>query len=99
MSEVEFLCELVSRTGCQLLCDVWLEIYGSRGQFHINRLAEAEFIFRKRISKGRTIGVAAACALDADPAFDAGQALAALIGAGLVTKICEGTYGENHDNR
>jgi Putative DNA-binding domain len=64
--------------------DVWLEIHGSRGQFQINRLEAADFIFRKSIAAGTTIGYAAENALSTDPAFDSGRALASLIVSGLV---------------
>jgi hypothetical protein len=74
--------------------EVWLEIRGSRGEFNIHRLDAAEFIFRKSISEGRSVGEAAECALDADSAFDAGRALAMLIGAGLVIAIQESGKGE-----
>jgi len=67
--------------------EVHLEIRGARGDFHIKRLAEAEFIFRCDISRGATIGVAAEHGLDADATFDPGQALLRLVGAGLVIAI------------
>jgi hypothetical protein len=74
--------------------DVWLEVYGSRGEFHINRLDATEFIFRKIISDGGTIGDAVECALDAHPAFDPGQALVSLVVSGLVRGIAPGGQGE-----
>jgi hypothetical protein len=66
---------------------VWLEVHGARGEFHINRLDAAAFVFRKAISNRLTIGDAAESVLDTHPAFDPGQSLAALITAGLVTAI------------
>lgn len=67
--------------------DVWIEVRGARGEFHFSRLDAAEFIFRKSISEGRSTGDAAECALDVNAGFDPGQALGALIAAGLVTAI------------
>lgn len=67
--------------------DVWLEVCGARGEFHINRLDAAEFMFRKAILEGQSMGDAAERALDAKATFDPGQALAALIAAELVTGI------------
>jgi len=67
--------------------DVWIEVRGARGEFHIDRLAPSEFVFRKSISEGSSIGAAAESALEADSAFDPCQAFARLINAGLVTGI------------
>ncbi len=69
--------------------DVWIEVRGARGEFHISRLDAAEFMFRKCIFEGRSIGDAAESTLDVHPAFDPGQALAALIAVGSVTGIAE----------
>ncbi len=66
---------------------VHLEIRGARGEFRIERLAEAEFVFRSAVASGVTIGTAAERALDADATFDPGQALLRLVGAGLVITI------------
>jgi hypothetical protein len=66
---------------------VWMEVRGARGEFHINRLDPSEFIFRKSISDGSSIGAAAECALEADSSFDPCRALAQLINAGLTTGI------------
>jgi hypothetical protein len=67
--------------------DVHLEIRGARGNFGIERLAEAELVFSTAIAGGTTIGTAAERALDADPTFDPGQALLRLVSAGLVIAI------------
>ena len=67
--------------------DVWLEIPGARGEFQINRLEEGEFLFRRAIASGHSIGVAAERALELDKGFDPGRALAALFAGGLVTEI------------
>lgn len=70
--------------------NIWIEMRGARGEFHINRLDAAEFMFRQSISKGRSIGDAAERALDTNTMFDPGQALAALVDAGLVTAFAQG---------
>jgi len=67
--------------------DVQLEIRGARGEFRIERLAEAEFVFRSAVAGGVTIGTAAERALDINATFDPGQALLRLISAGLVIAI------------
>ena len=65
--------------------NVSLEIHGSRGNFQINRLDSADFIFRSTIAAGATIGDAAESALDTNPAFDSGRSLVSLILSGFVT--------------
>ena len=65
--------------------DVLLEIHGSRGEFQINRLDAADFVFRSAIAAGATIGDAAESALDANPAFDSGRSLVSLLLSGFVT--------------
>jgi hypothetical protein len=67
--------------------DVWIEVRGARGAFHLKRLNAAEFIFRKSVSEGLSIGDAAECALDVDASFDPGRALAALTSDGLIIAI------------
>jgi hypothetical protein len=67
--------------------DVHLELRGARGEFHINRIDTADFVFRKSISEHCSIGDAAEHALDVNEAFDPGQALAELFTAGLVIAI------------
>jgi hypothetical protein len=64
--------------------DVWLEVRGARGEFQINRLDLAEFVFRKAIWEGQSIGASAERALDIDAGFDVGRAFTALIGSGRV---------------
>ena len=51
----------------------------------MNRLDRTGFAFRAARSDGQLLGDAAVSALDLDPTFDAGQALAALLSEGLVT--------------
>jgi Putative DNA-binding domain len=67
--------------------EVHLEISGARGEFRIERLAEAEFVFRSAMAGGATIGAAAERALEANATFDPGQALLRLVNAGLLIAI------------
>jgi hypothetical protein len=76
--------------------DAWIEVQGARGQFQFGRLHDAaEFIFRKSLSEGRSLGDAAESALDVNARFDPGQALNVLIAAGLVSAIGRTHQGEN----
>ena len=65
--------------------DAWIELRGARGELQMNRLDRASFAFRSALSAGQLLGDAAVSALELDPTFDAGQALATLITDGLVT--------------
>jgi hypothetical protein len=76
--------------------DAWIEVRGARGQFDIIRLKAADFIFRKSISEGHSIGDAAESALDFHPGFHPGQGLAALMAAGLVTEFR--AHENSHDD-
>jgi Putative DNA-binding domain len=67
--------------------DVWLEIRGARGEFRINRLQEGNFLFRRSLSEGDPIGLAAERALERDASFDAGRALADIFAPGLAARI------------
>jgi hypothetical protein len=67
--------------------NVWIEVRGARGEFSFDRLAEAEFVFRKSLREGRRIGEAAERAFQVNPAFDPGTALASVIACGLITGI------------
>jgi len=67
--------------------EVHLQIRGARGEFNIDRLDAAEFLFRSAIAGGPTISAAAERALDTDATFDPGQALLRLVSAGLVVAI------------
>ncbi len=67
--------------------DIFLEVRGARGAFSMTRLDVGTFIVRRALAQGLNVGSAAEQALDAAPAFDAGQALVHLIAAGLVTAI------------
>jgi hypothetical protein len=74
--------------------DAWIEVRGARGEFQINRLDASEFLFRKAILEGRSIGDAAARVLDLDTAFDPGNALMTLIAAGMVTGVARSPQEE-----
>jgi hypothetical protein len=65
--------------------DVRLEIRGARGDFNITRLEEAEFVFRKSISEGHTLGSAVELAFATNSGFNLGDALVRLIQGGLAT--------------
>lgn len=67
--------------------DVRLEVRGARGEFQINRLDAAEFVFRKAILDGQSIGAAAEDALDAHAAFDVGRAFTLLVTSGHVVAM------------
>ena len=67
--------------------DVWIEVRGARGEFQFSRLDAGNFTFRKSAWEGRSIGEAAALALDVNEMFDPGQALAALLAGCLVVQI------------
>jgi hypothetical protein len=71
--------------------DVWLEIVGTRGEFRIDRLAKSDFIFRKSIFEGCSIGDSAEKALEADRKFDTGRALVAFATNGLVAAVGQRT--------
>jgi hypothetical protein len=73
--------------------DVWLEMRGARGAFQINRLDAAEFVFRKGILNGQSIGTAAEHALDANAEFDVGRAFAMLVASGLVVAMARHDQG------
>lgn len=76
--------------------DVWLEIRGARGQLQMNRMTCGGFAFRAALTAGAPLGDAAMAAVDAEPAFDVGQALMALLSEGLVTAIGNGHEKERH---
>ena len=64
--------------------DVWLEVRGSRGGFHIDCLDAAEFVFRNAVLERQPIGTAAERALDASARFDVGRAFTTLVRGGYV---------------
>jgi hypothetical protein len=67
--------------------DVRLEIRGARGTFRFNRLDHATFAFRSALAQGHSLGAAAEQALDADPAYDPGRALTALVAERLLAGL------------
>ncbi len=64
--------------------DVWLEVRGARGEFHIDRLDAAEFTFRAAILDGQSIAAAAERALDTEAEFDVERAFTTLMHGGYV---------------
>ena len=67
--------------------EVQLEIRGARGEFRIDRLEPATFVFRQALAAGHTIGSAAEEALQSDTTFDPGRALAAVLADGLAAAV------------
>jgi hypothetical protein len=74
--------------------NVWLQLRGARGEFHIDRLDEAEFVFRSSIAGGQPISAAAELALLTNSNFDPGQALMRMVAEGLLTRVGERASGE-----
>jgi len=64
-----------------------VEVRGALGAVRLARLDAAAFAFRSALAEGRSIGEAAAAALDCDAGFDSGAALRSLTQAGLVTGV------------
>jgi hypothetical protein len=71
-----------------------VQVRGARGAFQIDRLNQDDFLFRRAIREGQTIGDAAAQPLESAPNFDPGQALAVLFAERLVTGITPPGRGE-----
>jgi Putative DNA-binding domain len=69
--------------------DIHIEIRGARGALQFERVDPATFAFRSALLGHRTLGDAAESALERDPDFDAGRALAALVSVGLVTDVAQ----------
>ena len=67
--------------------EVRLEIRGARGEFRIGRMNPGDFAFRRGIWSGLSVAEAAGTALDAEPAFEPGLGLTALLADGLVAGI------------
>ena len=65
--------------------DTWIQVRGARGAFDVRRLEPGDFVFRRVILEGRSIGEAAERALDTTTGFDPGRGLAAAIAEGLIT--------------
>ena len=68
-------------------CDLWLELRGSRGELSMKRLNRGDFTFRACLVAGASLIEAALSALDADEAFDAGEAFLQLVSDGLILTI------------
>lgn len=64
-----------------------VEVRGARGTLHITTLRPAAWTFRNLLQSGRTIGLAAECALECDPLFDPGRALVELCDQSLLTRL------------
>jgi hypothetical protein len=68
-------------------CDLYIEVQGSRGDFRMQRLDAATFVFRTSLANAQSISEATEHALEVDGSFDPGPALGALIGGGLIKAI------------
>lgn len=64
-----------------------LEVRGSRGDFSMKRLSSAEFEFRRAVTSGRTVGIAAELALQCDPDFDLTVAFSSIFSERLVVSV------------
>jgi hypothetical protein len=73
---------------------VSLEIRGARGDFRMSRLSAGTFAFRHALAGGASLIGAIAAGETAEPNFDAGTALAATFGEGLVHGIATLTTGD-----
>jgi hypothetical protein len=62
-----------------------LEIRGARGAFDIRRLDVGDFVFRREVMRGHSIGEAAQRTLDDVETWDPGACLSGIIAEGLVT--------------
>jgi hypothetical protein len=87
-----YLTETTPEQFCLSPADVWIEVRGARGEFHFSRVNAADFLFRRSVLEGQSVGDAAERALDTDANFDPGQALGRLIAAGLITAIARKTH-------
>ncbi len=67
--------------------DIWIELRGARGEFHLNRLTRGDFMFRRSIAAGYSLGDAAEAALDVDDKFDPARALHAVLAEGLIVAV------------
>lgn len=77
---------------------LWLELRGSRGELSMRRLAQGEFVFREALTKGVSLGDAAAAAAHSDACFSPSDAVMQLLTDGLVTGVRDPT-SEAHDVR
>jgi len=74
---------------------VWLELRGCRGELWLNRLTKGNYAFRHALADGSTLGHAAELAFRADEDFDPGQAVLAMLDAGLVTRLTDAESGHS----
>ena len=67
---------------------VWIEVRGARGEFHLSRLDAAEYIFRKSVLEGHSIGAAADVRSRSQTPVSIQEKLwRGLLPAGLITTI------------
>ena len=71
--------------------EVYLEVRGARGTFNVSRLDRGAFTFREALMVGTSLGTAATAAVAADPNFDPGVALLALLDERLVVALTSRT--------
>jgi hypothetical protein len=64
---------------------MWLQIRGARGAFDLTRLDAGDFVFRKAVLDGHTIGAAAEQALEATSGFDPARGVSSVFAEALVT--------------
>jgi hypothetical protein len=76
---------------------VWIELRGVRGEISMHRLSQSDFVFRSALAAGHALGDAAQSAVEINEAFDAGQALIALLGEGLVATMDAHTTQVPHE--
>jgi hypothetical protein len=74
---------------------VWLELRGCRGQLWLSRLTKGDYMFRRALVGGSTLGRAAELAIRADEGLEPGAAVLAMLHAGLVTGVTHAEGGES----
>jgi putative DNA-binding protein len=72
---------------------VWLELRGCRGELWLNRLTKSDYVFRRAVANGSTLGRAAELAFRADEGFEPGTAMLAMRDAGLLSGITHAEGG------
>jgi hypothetical protein len=66
---------------------VWIELRGVRGEFHIRRMPQGDYVFRQSLQARHSLGDAAELAFGADPGFHPQGALTALLVEGLAVAM------------
>jgi hypothetical protein len=66
---------------------LYLEVRGARGSFRFSRLRVGDYMFRRSVASGVSLGDAARGALELDSAFDPGAGLLSLLDERLITSI------------